>query len=205
MRLNAFEYRMVNNSVRAWIQRTQETPRLIGPAGTLAGQNVLEVGCGRGIGIEILLGLSAAQVTGFDLDPKAVAAAQRQVARFGARARVSVGDAEHMPAEDATFDAVVEYNVLHHIPGWRDALREIARVLRPGGTFYLEDFLEGMTSPWWSRLLSGDRNPVVFTGLELRTAIEEAGLQVTHWQQWREVVLQGRAVKPGPRAARGSA
>ncbi|TFH46793.1 MAG: class I SAM-dependent methyltransferase, partial [Lysobacterales bacterium] len=116
--------------------------------------------------------------------------------KYGDRARVFVGNAERMDLPDASFDAVVEFNALHHIPGWRLTLREISRVLRPGGVFYLQDFLKGMTFPWWSRILSGGRQPVVFTGQELRSAIEEGGLQVTYWKQWREVMLQGRARKP---------
>ena len=55
-------------------------------------------------------------------------------------------------------------------------------MLLPSGVFYLQDFMKGMTGPWWSRALSGDQQPVVFTGQELCRAIEEPGLQVTHWQ-----------------------
>lgn len=196
MQLHPFEYVMVHNPLRAWSQRFLETPRMIGPHRALAGQHVLEVGCGQGAGIGILLDWGAAQATGFDLDPRVIALAQKRLGKYGDRARVFVGDAERIGFPDASFDAVVEYNALHHIPGWRAALREIRRVLRPSGVFYLQDFLRGMTAPWWSRALSGDRQPVVFTGQELRKAIENAGLQVTHWRQWREVVLQGRASKP---------
>lgn len=122
--------------------------------------------------------------------------AEKRLSKYGERAHVFVGNAEQMDLPDVSLNAVVEYNALHHIPGWRAALREINRVLRPSGVFYLQDFLRGMTAPWWSRVLSGDRQPIVFTGQELRAAIEEAGLQVTHWQQRREVVFQGRASKP---------
>ena len=56
-----------------------------------------------------------------------------------------VGDAERIDVPDASFDAVVDYGILHHVPDWRRALREIARVLKPGGMFYFEDILKGLT------------------------------------------------------------
>lgn len=75
MKLNSLEFALMNNPVRAASQSWLETPLLIGPRGSLAGKRVLEVGCGRGVGIEILLSLGAAHVTAFDLDPQMVALA----------------------------------------------------------------------------------------------------------------------------------
>ena len=46
-----------------------------------------------------------------------------------------VADAETIPYEDASFDVVVGHAVLHHIPDVERALREVLRVLRPGGRF----------------------------------------------------------------------
>ncbi|MEK7785972.1 MAG: class I SAM-dependent methyltransferase, partial [Chloroflexota bacterium] len=107
MKLNSLEFILMNNPVRAASQWWLETPLLIGPRGMLAGKRVLEVGCGRGVGIENLLGLGATHVTGFDLDPKMIALAQARVAKYGDRARVFAGDAESIDAPDAGFDAVV--------------------------------------------------------------------------------------------------
>jgi len=138
MKLNNLEFALMNNPARAASQRWLETPLLIGPPGSLAGMRVLEMGCGRGVGIEILLALGAAHITGFDLDPKMVALAQKRVAKYSDRARVFVGDAEAIDAPDASFDVVVDYGIIHHIPNWHQALKEIARVLKPGGVFYFE-------------------------------------------------------------------
>ncbi|MHC1764566.1 MAG: methyltransferase domain-containing protein [Verrucomicrobiia bacterium] len=38
----------------------------------------------------------------------------------------------------ATYDAVFDFAIIHHVPNWRDALVEVNRVLRPGGVFYAE-------------------------------------------------------------------
>ncbi len=195
MKLNNFEFILVNNPVRAWSQRALETPRLIGPSGWLAGQRVLEVGCGRGVGIEILLSLGAAHVTGFDLDPKMIDRAGKRAAKYGDRAHVFVGDAERIDAADASFDAVIDYGVVHHIPDWRQALKEIARVLKPGGVFYFEDLLRDLISAWPAPVLFDHPQATQFYGREFRAGLEAAGFRVQKWQQWREWFFMGRADK----------
>lgn len=203
MKLNALEFTLINNPVRAASQAWLETPLLIGPRGALAGQRVLEVGCGRGVGIEILLSLGAAHVMGFDLDPKMVALAQQRVAKYGDHVRVFAGGAEAIDAPDASFDAVVDYSVIHHIPNWPQALWEIARVLRspdpgsgkPGGTFYFEDLLKGFISAWPMRILFDHPQATQFTSREFRAGLETAGLRVAKWWQWDEWGIMGQARK----------
>ena len=107
--------------------------------GDIGGGSALEVGCGRGVGIEIILDLfNAATVSAIDIDPKLVALAKRRSARFGDRATVSVGTATAVEAPDATFDAVFDFGVIHQIEQWRAAITECARVLKPGGRFFFE-------------------------------------------------------------------
>ncbi|HKZ83969.1 MAG TPA: class I SAM-dependent methyltransferase [Anaerolineae bacterium] len=195
MKLNTFEFALMNNPIRAWSQRALETPRLIGPPGSLVGQRVLEIGCGRGVGIEILLSLGAAHATGFDLDPKMVTLAQKRVAQHGDRARVFVGDAEAIDALDASFDAVVDFGIIHHVPNWQQALKEIARVLRLGGVFYFEDLLKGFISAWPIRVLFDHLQTTQFTGREFRAGLEAAGLRIERWRQFTNLAVIGRASK----------
>ena len=199
MNLNELEFALMNNRVRAWSQRALETPLMIGPPGALRGQRVLEVGCGRGVGIEILLEqLGAAEVVAFDFDPRMVALARERTARFGDRARVFVGDAEQIAEPDASFDVVVEFGILHHIPHWRGALAEIARVLRPGGLFYFEDVLKGFVSAPLVRNLFDHPLDTQFTGAEFREALANAGLQLDeNWRQFAEIGLMGRCQRIG--------
>jgi ubiquinone/menaquinone biosynthesis C-methylase UbiE len=63
-----------------------------------------------------------------------VDAARARVAPFGDRALVRQADATALPFEDAAFDHVVTFIMLHHVIDWEKALAETARVLRPGGT-----------------------------------------------------------------------
>lgn len=191
MKLNSLEFALMNNPVRAASQSWLETPLLIGPRGSLAGKRVLEVGCGRGVGIEILLSLGAAHVTAFDLDPQMVALAEKRVAKYGDRTRVFVGDVEAMDAPAASFDAVVDYGIIHHIPNWQQALKEIARVLRPGGAFYFEDLLKGLIAWGPVRALFDHPQTAQFYGREFRAGLEAAGLRVIKWRQFGERGIVG--------------
>ena len=94
--------------------------------------DVLDVGCGQGID---LYGYAAAgaRATGIDLTPRHCELAAAHIGAMGLTATVVNGDAERLPFEDSTFDRVSSNGVLHHTPDLPGALREIRRVLRPGG------------------------------------------------------------------------
>jgi ubiquinone/menaquinone biosynthesis C-methylase UbiE len=107
--------------------------------GVVPGPHALEVGCGRGVGIEIILDTyRAVRVDGFDLDPRMVRKARVRVEREGDRVSLWLRDATAIPIEDSRYDAVFDFAIIHHIPDWCAAIREIHRVFRPGGRFYAE-------------------------------------------------------------------
>jgi len=156
MKLNIVEKAMMNNPVRAMIQRRYEARRLLAMGGPMAGGRALEVGCGRGVGSEIILDLfGAEEVDAFDLDPGMVEQASRRLGARGNKARLWTGDATEIQADDETYDAVFDFGIIHHVPNWRDALAEVHRVLKPGGRFYAEEVLARyIEHPFWRRLLA---------------------------------------------------
>ena len=97
-----------------------------------AGLDVLDVGCGQGIDVA-QYAIGGARATGVDLTPRHVELATAHLQALGSDARVVQGDAEALPFADASFDRVSSNGVLHHTPDMPAALREIVRVLRPGG------------------------------------------------------------------------
>ena len=98
--------------------------------------DALEIGCGTGF---FLLNLAQAGVlergSVTDISPGMVAVAEKNAAELGIPVTGRVADAETLPFDDASFDLVVGHAVLHHVPDVERALREVLRVLRPGGRF----------------------------------------------------------------------
>lgn len=140
MLLNRAERALMNNPVRKGVQSYFEAGRLLSMGGAMDGGTALEIGCGRGVGVELILERFGADVVvGMDLDPRMVELAGHRLAHLGDHARFVVGDATAIDAPDGTFDAVFDFGIIHHVPDWRLALRELHRVLRPGGTFYGEE------------------------------------------------------------------
>jgi ubiquinone/menaquinone biosynthesis C-methylase UbiE len=97
-----------------------------------AGLDVLDVGCGQGIDLA-QLAMAGARAVGIDLTPRHVELAREHLAALGLEAQVERGDAESLSFADESFDRVLSNGVLHHTPAIKAALREILRVLRPGG------------------------------------------------------------------------
>ncbi|MFC4951197.1 class I SAM-dependent methyltransferase [Pseudonocardia sp. GCM10023141] len=99
-------------------------------------ERALELGSGTGFFLLNLMQAGLAKsgsVT--DLSPGMVQAALRNAEHLGLDVDGRVADAERIPYEDDTFDVVVGHAVLHHIPDVELALREVLRVLKPGGRF----------------------------------------------------------------------
>ncbi|RPA62273.1 class I SAM-dependent methyltransferase [Gordonia oryzae] len=96
----------------------------------------MELGCGTGFFLLNLMQSGVAEkgsVT--DLSPGMVKVALRNAENLGLEVDGRVADAEKIPYDDNTFDLVVGHAVLHHIPDVEQALREVLRVLKPGGRF----------------------------------------------------------------------
>lgn len=97
-----------------------------------ADRTVLDVACGAGYGSDIV-GHCARTVTGVDIEPLAVDYARRRYG--GAKVRFVAGDAAMLAFADASFEAVVCFETIEHVPDGERFLREVCRVLAPGGTF----------------------------------------------------------------------
>lgn len=191
MLLNRIEYAMMNNALRAAVQRRFEAARLYELGGFLEGGRALEIGCGRGVGVEILFDrFGAGRVDAFDLDPRMIEHASHRLADRLDRVRLWVGDAADIAAPDGTYDAVFDFGIVHHVPDWRLALQEVQRVLKPGGRFYAEEVLAAFIHhPLWRRLLDHPMHDR-FDADAFAAALEHVGLRVSRrrdlgsWFTW---------------------
>jgi len=116
--------------------------RLVAQAGIEPGATVVEIGCGTG---NLLLlaarAVPSATLIGLDPDPGALAVARRKARRAGVTVRLDHGYADRLPYPDGSVDRVLSAFMLHHLPGDQQqaALREVHRVLAPGGRLHLLD------------------------------------------------------------------
>jgi ubiquinone/menaquinone biosynthesis C-methylase UbiE len=135
------------------------------------GLRVLEVGCGLGTdGAQFAR--AGAAYTGVDLTEAAVGLARRRFELEGLAGEFRVADAERLEFADESFDLVYSHGVLHHTPDTRAAVREVHRVLRPGGRavvmLYHRDSYNYRVNIRWLRRAGA------------RLLRSEAGLNVAH-------------------------
>jgi ubiquinone/menaquinone biosynthesis C-methylase UbiE len=117
-------------------------------------QNFLEIGCGSGPVSKHISEKYKIKVVGTDVDEDQIEFAKENT-RSLKNINFLIADATNLPFEDKSFDIILSINVLHHIPNWMDALREINRVLRNGGYLLLAELLFARWTRGISRLYSG--------------------------------------------------
>lgn len=158
---------------------------------------LLEIGAGSGSMAEaIARRWPELDVVATDVDPVMVESARQRLAACP-NATAWPADTTALPFDDAEFDVVASFLMLHHVVDWTAALSEAARVLRPGGTFvgYDLDRTRFATLIHWA-----DRSPYrLIAHDELAPALRSAGLTVVDiGRGLASHVVAFRARKPVP-------
>jgi ubiquinone/menaquinone biosynthesis C-methylase UbiE len=178
------------------------------------GGDVLEVGVGSGINFRHYPA-TVQRVLAVEPDPSFRERAAREAEVAPVPVDVVEGEAEHLPAPDASMDAVVVAGVLCSVPDQRRALAEFARVLRPEGElrFYEHVAADGGFLRALQRALDGTVWPRLFAGCHparsTESAIRDAGFEPRRVERFafHPTLLSfpvtprilGSAVKPGER------
>jgi len=186
----------VNSPVRRWVQwreaRFFREQRQLAP-----GSRCLEIGCGCGVGARIIGEVFApASIDALDIDPAMLLlAAKKQRQRGVGGVRLQAGDAQELPFRDASFDAVFNYGIVHHLEEWQRGILEVARVLKNGGAFYFEEIYPPLYANPLFRHLLAHPTENRFHGPEFRGQLAAAGLDLLPGYKETRFAILGVAVK----------
>jgi SAM-dependent methyltransferase len=150
--------------------------RIIELAGLRGDEDVLDAGCGTGLTtLRIAERFPGCQVHGLDLSPKMIKVAGNDAAKRDLKVDLRTGSITDLPYPDAAFEVVLTNIMFHHLDlaEKRQAVAEIARVLRPAGRYVSAEFGPRARNPLERRLAKGD-----YTLYPSHLA--EAGLVVRH-------------------------
>jgi len=179
MKVNWPERIWVNSPVRRYVQKREARffKRL---RGLPAGSRCLEIGCGNGSGAVIIRETFApAWIDALDIDPAMLALARRRQADRGMTGlQLMAGDAQELPYRNESFDAVFNYGIVHHLEDWQRGIREVARVLKPGGTFFFEEIYPPLYANFLFRHLLEHPRENRFHGPEFRGFLAQTGLRL---------------------------
>lgn len=153
---------------------------LVRRLGSGRGRRALDLGCGEGRHT-LLLANQGYDVTGLDLEPLAIRKARAFLRRAGASATLVTGDSLDLRFPPERFDLVLDYGCFHHVVtrDWPRYIRQVIRVLKPGGHFVLSVFStrfkhhpeERRTRNW---LVHRNHYDHFFTPAEIRRAFGKA-------------------------------
>jgi SAM-dependent methyltransferase len=167
-----------------------------------AGARLLDAGCGSGQ-FAIAFAALGAQVSGVDLSPEMIRRAREHAASHGVAVEWRSGDITCLSDPDAVYDAVHARVVLPFVPDVPAALRELRRVLQPGGRLLAS--VPGALSPiygasWMRHLPGGDPGNNYLLPWELEALLVEEGWRIIDgWGEWGDDLYGTRnGVAPSP-------
>ena len=196
MKLNWVERLVVNNPLRSAGQymEMQWFSRMLP---VQAGAKILEIGCGRGAGAgHIIKQFLPDQLYLMDLDIRMIQKAREYLNPENKKnVCLYVANATSLPFENEIFDAVFGFGFLHHVQSWQISLQEIARVLRPGGAYYMEELYPQLYQNFITKRLLDHPESNRFDSQDLHNAFDEVGLTLPHKFELKKMGILGIGLK----------
>lgn len=196
MRLNQFEKFIITNGIRNFIQSHIETAKLAKLSPTTEFENVLEIGAADGNGAQSIdKHFNVKNIFGYELDENLLSIAKSRLTKtpqVQEKAYFTIGDAASLAFPDNSFDAAFSYGVLHHIPNWQEAVKDIARVSKKGSVFFIEEFYKALICHRFVQFFIKHPQSNRFNHQELLNVLEAEGYEIIH--QGHFFNLSGRII-----------
>lgn len=184
MKLNRIEFLLINNPVRRIIQEYYEIKTLKKMSVAKNIEKALEIGCGSGFGAKLIKKyFSPREIIGIDIDERMIEIAKKR--NNDQSITFKLMDASKLEFSDDYFDAVFDFGIIHHIPNWRDCVKEIYRVLKTGGEFICEELtaetFSGGIGRVWRKLLEHPYEEM-FTSKEFTDFLKQEGFEILNYK-----------------------
>jgi ubiquinone/menaquinone biosynthesis C-methylase UbiE len=148
------------------------------PGGARRPRRILDAGCGPGVSLPLLdRHFSPESIIGIDINPQEVGRSRAQAANCRCAVEVCRGDAARLNLPDGAVDMVLCHQLLHHVTNQEAVLRELSRVLTPGGVLLLAESCRDFIHSTPVRLLFRHPDGVQKTAAEYQQLVAAAGFQ----------------------------
>ncbi len=148
MKMNNFEYFLMTFDPGRYAYLRGIVRKLRDISQMAREKKILEIGCGNGVGTRLIQEFfKPSEFIATEFDPRLVEIAKLK--NKGSKVSVEVGDATDLRFLDNEFDAVIGLSVIHHIPNWRECVKELQRVIKPNGLLIIKELsIETFEAPF---------------------------------------------------------
>ena len=178
MKLSAKEFDAMQMKWRKWYIEKVELRTFQKFGLDLRDADVLEVGCGNGYAASLITARGVNRYTGLDIMPEQLEIARK---RNLPKACFVLGSADDLSAfPDRSFDAILDFCILHHVEGWRTFFDESCRVLKSGGSIYAADLSKACIHIVDALLHWDHAEEALFTFKEFEEEANKRGFETVH-------------------------
>ena len=173
MKLSGKEFDAMQMGWRKWYIEKVELKTFQRFGLSIRNADILEIGCGNGYAAALIAEQEPNSYTGLDIMPEQLAIANGRGLQNASFIEGSADDLSRFP--DKSFDAILDFCILHHVEGWRTFFDEAHRVLKDGGSIYIADLSKRCIHMVDAILHWGHAEEALFTLQELETEANKRG------------------------------